>query len=47
MDSVDITGYFSSSPESVREGDFLSVIGVALFERNTWKMDDLETYVSP
>ncbi len=47
MDSIDITGYFSSSPESVREGAFLSVMGVGLFEKNTWKMDDLEIYVSP
>ena len=47
MDSADITGYFSSSPESVRDGAFLSVMGVGLFERNTWKMDDLEIYVSP
>ncbi len=46
MDSVDIAGYFSSRPESVREGAFLSVMGVALFERNTWKMDDLEIYAS-
>ena len=47
MDSGDITGYFSSSSESVREGAFLSVMGVAQFESNTWKMDDLEIYVSP
>ena len=47
MDTFDITGYFSSSPESVREGAFLSVVGVALFQRSTWKMDDLEIYVSP
>ena len=47
MDSADITGYFSSSPESVGEGAFLSVVGVGGFERNTWKMDDLEIYVSP
>ena len=47
LDSVDITGYFSSSPESVQDGAFLSVMGVGLFQRNTWKMDDLEIYVSP
>ena len=47
MDSADITGYFSSSPESVREGAFFNVMGVALLERNTWEMDDLEIYVSP
>ena len=47
MDSADITGYFSSSPDPVGEEAFLSVIGVGGFERNTWKMDDLEIYVSP
>ena len=47
MDSIDISGYFSSSPESVEDGAFLSVSGLGLFERNTWKMDDLEMYVSP
>ncbi len=47
MDTFDITGYFSSSPDSVREGAFLSVVGVALFQRSTWKMDALEIYVSP
>ena len=47
MDTSDVSGYFSSSPESVRDGAFLSVMGVGLFERNTWEMDDLEIYVSP
>ncbi|MEE3370565.1 MAG: hypothetical protein VX346_14595 [Planctomycetota bacterium] len=47
MDEVDISGYFSSSLESVRDGAFLSVIGVACFQRNSWKMDDLEIHVSP
>ena len=47
MDSIDITGYFSSSPESVREGAFLTVMGVGGFQRNTWRMDDLEIYTSP
>ena len=47
MDCVDISGYFSSSPESVREGAFLSIMGVGLYQRNTWKMADLEVRVSP
>jgi len=47
MDSIDITGYFSSNPESVREGAFLTVMGVGGFQRNTWRMDDLEIYTSP
>ena len=47
MDSADITGYFSSSPEAVGKEALLSVIGVGGGERSTWKMDDLEIYVSP
>ena len=47
MDSIDITGYFSSNPESVRDGAFLTVMGVGGFQRNTWRMDDLEIYASP
>ena len=46
MDEVDISGYFNSSLESVQDGAFLSVIGVACFQRNSWKMDDLEIRVS-
>ena len=47
MDSVDIAGYFSSSPESVQDGAFLTVMGAASFQLNTWRMDDLEILVSP
>jgi len=46
MDRIDIAGYFSSSPESVREGAFVSIMGVGLYQRNTWKMADLEVSVS-
>jgi hypothetical protein len=47
MDEVDISGYFSSSLDSVREGACLSIAGVACFQRNRWRMDDLEIRVSP
>ena len=47
MDSVDIAGYFSSSPESVQDGAFVTVMGVGSFQLNTWKMDDLQIYASP
>ena len=47
MDSVDISGYFSSSPESVVDGAFLTVTGVGSVYLNTWRMDDLELYGSP
>ena len=47
MDSIDISGYFSSSPESVENGAFLTVMGVASAQLNAWRMDDLEIYTSP
>ncbi len=42
MDTRDISGYFGSKPESVQDGAFLTVMGVASYQRNTWRMDDLE-----
>ena len=47
MDEVDISGYFSSSHESVRDGACLSIAGVASFQQNRWRMDDLEIRASP
>jgi len=47
MDKFDITGYFASSPESVRDGAYLSIAGVAGYQQNRWTMDDLEIRVSP
>ena len=44
MDRVDITGYFSSSPESVRKGAHLSV---AALGSDTCTIDDLVIYSSP
>lgn len=47
MDVLDITGYFSSSPESVEDGALISIMGVATNQLNVWKMDDLAFYASP
>ena len=47
MDKADIKGYFSSSRESVREGAYLSIVGVSIFQRNTWRMDNLKILTSP
>ncbi len=47
MDTIDISGYFDSGRESVQEGAFLTVMGVASYQQNTWRMDDLEVYTSP
>ena len=47
MDVLDITGYFSSSPESVEDGALVSIMGVATNQLNVWKMDDLAFLASP
>ena len=47
MDKVDISGYFNSNREVVRDGAFLSIMGCACFQRNVWKMEELEIYTSP
>ena len=47
MDTIDISGYFTSSPESVQGGAFLTVMGLGTYQQNTWRMDDLEVHVSP
>ncbi len=47
MDVLDITGYFSSSPDSVKDGALVSIMGVATNQLNVWKMDDLAFYASP
>lgn len=46
MDVIDITGYFSTNSESVRDGAFLTISGFGGFQRNTWTMDDLEIRTS-
>jgi len=40
------TGYFSSSPEVVKDGAFLTIAANGSYERNVWILDDVEIYVS-
>ena len=47
MDVLDITGYFSSSPQAVEDGALVSIMGVATNQLNVWKMDDLAFLASP
>ena len=47
MDTIDISGYFTSSPESVQGGAFLTIMGLGTYQQNTWRMDDLEVHASP
>ena len=44
MDRVDIAGYFSSSPESVRDGAFLTIAGVGA---GSWALDGVAVCASP
>ncbi len=41
MDTVDINGFFSSSPGCVAEGAFATVVGGGSYEQNTWTLTDL------
>jgi hypothetical protein len=43
-DSVDITGFFASSPTSLQDGAHLTVSGVGIC---SWTIDDVAIYVSP
>ena len=44
MDKADTRGYFSSNLDIIRDGAYLSIMGVASYQRNLWKMDELEIY---
>ncbi len=46
MDRADITGYFSSSPESVKDGAYVTISGAG-YEPHWWKIDDVAIYASP
>lgn len=46
MDTVDITGHFSSSPESVRDGAYVTIAAGGSYQNNVWKVDDVEIYIS-
>ena len=41
IDTVDISGFFSSSPGCVAEGAFATVVGGGSYERNAWIISDL------
>jgi hypothetical protein len=41
MDTVDISGFFSSSPGCVADGAFATIVGGGSYEQNTWTLSDL------
>ena len=46
MHRVDITGFFSSSPESVKDGAYVIIAGAG-YQPHEWKIDDVTIYASP
>jgi len=45
MDTVDISGYFTSDPEFVKDGAYVSLSGAG-YQPHIWKIDDVEIYAS-
>ena len=47
LDTQDITGFFHSSPGCVAEGAYVTIVGYASFQRNTWTVSDARISVGP
>jgi hypothetical protein len=47
MDIVDISGFFDSSPGSVSEGAYATVVGGASYQENMWTVAGLSISVGP
>ena len=45
MDTVDISGYFTSDPEFVKDGAYVSLSGAG-YQPHIWRFDDVEIYAS-
>ena len=41
IDTVDISGFFSSSPGCVAKGAYATIVGGGSYEQNTWTLSDL------
>ena len=46
MDSADITGFFQSSPEAVKDGAYASVCMGGSYQSNVWRYSNARIYVS-
>jgi hypothetical protein len=46
MDTVDISGFFQSSPAAVREGAYASICTGGSYQHSTWEFSGVEIYVS-
>ena len=40
MDTVDISGFFSSSPDCITDGAFATIVGGASYQHNVWSVSD-------
>ena len=45
MDTVDISGYFTSNPEFLKDGAYVSLSGAG-YQPHIWTFDDVEIYAS-
>ena len=45
MDTVDISGFFTSNPEFVRDGVYVSISGAG-YQPHIWKVDDVQVFSS-
>jgi hypothetical protein len=47
MDTVDISGFFSSSPGRVADGAYAVISGGSSFQQNVWSVADLRIMGTP
>jgi len=45
MDTVDITGHFSSRPEVIKDGAYVTIAAAGSYQTNVWKVDDVGIYL--
>ena len=46
MDRADITGFFGSAPEAMKEGAYASICMGGSYQRNVWRYSKARIYVS-
>ena len=47
MDTIDISGFFSSSPGCVTDGAYATILGGASYQHNVWSVADLRIVETP
>jgi hypothetical protein len=46
IESFDVSEYFASNPEAIKDGLYISILAAGVYQKNAWKMDDLRVYSS-